>query len=155
PWDDRKLQVSFATFRDKLRPGARETWRVKVRAPEGTPPEAAAAEVLAAMSDRSLDLIAPFRVPDPLSLYPTYSWGRSLSTNLGRPGGWWRLAAGGEVTFGELTTRDGRFTQTVNVVAESPLLDERRLSSAAAYSAEVLTVTGMAALGSSPGYYDF
>src|SRR5262249_14494765 len=27
PWDDRKLQLSFATFRDKIRPGSLEKWR--------------------------------------------------------------------------------------------------------------------------------
>ena len=30
PWDDRTLDVAFSTFRDKLRPGDRETWRITV-----------------------------------------------------------------------------------------------------------------------------
>ncbi len=37
PWDDKKLSVSFATFRDKLKPGQNETWTVKVAAPGGRP----------------------------------------------------------------------------------------------------------------------
>ncbi|HEX4965243.1 MAG TPA: MG2 domain-containing protein [Thermoanaerobaculia bacterium] len=156
PWDDRKLQVSFATFRDKLRPGARETWKVKVRAPAGAPPEAAAAEVLAAMSDRSLDLIAPFTVPDPLGLYPTQTWVPDMSTNLRGSGGWWRIAAGGGVTFGELTTQDGRVAQTVYVVGESSLMDERRVSMAATVrSVDGVVLIDMQALGSPSAYYDF
>src|SRR5262249_12922739 len=31
PWDDRELKVTFATFRDRLRPGQTETWRVTVK----------------------------------------------------------------------------------------------------------------------------
>ena len=70
PWDDKELKVSFATFRDKLRPGARETWKVKVDAARGARPERVAAELLAYMYDRSLDAFAPHSPPDPLSLYP-------------------------------------------------------------------------------------
>ena len=56
PWDDRELKLYFATFRDELRPGGRETWRVSV---EGASAEAGAAELLAYMYDRSLDVFAP------------------------------------------------------------------------------------------------
>ena len=70
PWDDKKLSVSFATFRDKLRPGQRETWTVRIAAPGGGPVENAAAELLAYMYDRSLDAFVPHNAPDPLSLYP-------------------------------------------------------------------------------------
>ena len=31
PWQDRTLDVAFSTFRDRLRPGDRETWRVTVK----------------------------------------------------------------------------------------------------------------------------
>ena len=31
PWDNKELAVEFATFRDKLRPGSKETWRVTVK----------------------------------------------------------------------------------------------------------------------------
>ncbi len=63
PWDNKELGVSFATFRDKLTPGGRETWRVTVKTPAGKPAEKGAAELLAYMYDRSLDIFAPHRPP--------------------------------------------------------------------------------------------
>ena len=63
PWDDRELKVEVASFRDKLRPGAKETFKVTVRGPPSAKPEAAAAELLAYMYDRSLDLFAPHSPP--------------------------------------------------------------------------------------------
>lgn len=83
PWDDKELTVSFATFRDKLTPGGRETWKVKVSAPKGGKPEQAAAEILAYMYDRSLDAFVGHHPPSPLSLYPNRTstdWSRA---NLG------------------------------------------------------------------------
>ncbi len=83
PWDDKELKVSFATFRDKLRPGARETWKVKVEAPKGSKSEQAAAELLAYMYDRSLDAFVGHYPPNPLSVYPNRAgtdWSRA---NLG------------------------------------------------------------------------
>ncbi|MBM3266050.1 MAG: hypothetical protein FJZ01_00240 [Candidatus Sericytochromatia bacterium] len=80
PWDDKQLQVSFSTFRDKLRPGGRETWKVTVKGPKGAPVEAGGAELLAYMYDRSLDLFAPHAPADPLALYPNrtgVSWARA------------------------------------------------------------------------------
>lgn len=71
PWDDRELKLEFSTFRDRIRPGTRETWRVKVTSPSGKPVEAGAAELLAYMYDRSLDVFAPHHPPSILSLYPS------------------------------------------------------------------------------------
>lgn len=92
PWDDRRLQVEVATFRDRIRPGTRETWTVKVRpgAAEGGEEEAAAAELLAYLYDRSLDLFAPHQPADPLSLYPN---------TLGA--GWSASSLGSSPTYGE------------------------------------------------------
>ena len=70
PWDDKELSLEFATFRDKLRPGAKETWRVTVRGPKGAKVEAGAAELLAYMYDQSLDLFAKHVPPSVASLYP-------------------------------------------------------------------------------------
>ncbi len=81
PWDDKELKVSFETFRDRLTPGSRETWKVKVEGPRG---EHAAAELLAYMYDRSLDAFAGHYPPSPLSLYPNRTaieWSR---TSLGQ-----------------------------------------------------------------------
>ena len=55
-WDNKKLVVDYATFRDKLRPGSPETWTLKVKHADGSPIHAAA---LASMYDASLDQIAP------------------------------------------------------------------------------------------------
>jgi uncharacterized protein YfaS (alpha-2-macroglobulin family) len=70
PWDNRELQVQYETFRDLLRPGARETWRVKVTrtGPQGAEP--AVAELLAYMYDRSLDAYEGHYPPRPLGLFP-------------------------------------------------------------------------------------
>ena len=83
PWDDKELKIGFSTFRDTLRPGARETWKVKVEAPKSSKEERAAAELLAYMYDRSLDAFVGHSPPDPLSIYPTRTgtdWSRA---NLG------------------------------------------------------------------------
>jgi uncharacterized protein YfaS (alpha-2-macroglobulin family) len=71
PWDDRELKLEFATFRDRIRPGTRETWRVTVTSPSGKPVEAGAAELLGYMYDRSLDVFAPHSPPSVLGLYPS------------------------------------------------------------------------------------
>ena len=70
PWDDRELKVEFATFRDKLRPGGKETWRVTVSAPSGKSVDAGAAELLAYMYDRSLDIFARHAPPEARSCPP-------------------------------------------------------------------------------------
>ncbi|MBI5546452.1 MAG: hypothetical protein HY901_21430, partial [Deltaproteobacteria bacterium] len=82
PWDDKELKVDFASFRDRVRPGDQETWRVTVKAPTGRL-EAGTAEVLAYMYDRSLDLFAPHQPPNVLSLYPTRNVAAQTRTSLG------------------------------------------------------------------------
>ena len=86
PWDDRALEVSFSTFRDRLRPGGHETFRVKVKPVEGagTAAELPTAEVLAYMYDRSLDLFAPHNPPSPLSLFPARQGMSWVSNSLGQ-----------------------------------------------------------------------
>ncbi len=84
PWDNKELGISFASFRDKLTPGGRETWRVTVKTPDGKKAVQGAAEILAYMYDRSLDLFAPHRPPRLLGLYPnrtgTAWWDAALGT---------------------------------------------------------------------------
>lgn len=65
PWDNKNLQISFESFRNLLFPGQKETWVVKILGPKA---EAAAAEVLAYMYDRSLDFFVPHQYPSPSSL---------------------------------------------------------------------------------------
>ncbi len=98
PWQDRELQVRFASFRDLLRPGNRETWRVEVQGFEGEALAAGAAEVLAYMYDRSLDIFAPHTPPNVASLYPTRSSLGSLQVSLGSRGEIWSDGSG----FGSL-----------------------------------------------------
>lgn len=53
------LQLSIATFRDKLQPGQRETWRVTIHQANG---KAADAELLATLYDQSLDIFRLHRL---------------------------------------------------------------------------------------------
>ncbi|UYZ63085.1 alpha-2-macroglobulin family protein [Hymenobacter weizhouensis] len=69
------LALSIATFRDKLQPGQRETWRVTIRQANGQP---APAELLATLYDKSLDAFRmhDFAAPafsEPYS-QPTLAW---------------------------------------------------------------------------------
>ncbi|HEY8206363.1 MAG TPA: MG2 domain-containing protein, partial [Myxococcaceae bacterium] len=69
PRDDKALQVELTTFRDLVRPGAKERFQVKISGPEGAV-AAGAAEVLAYMYDRSLDFFAPHAPPSLEAIYP-------------------------------------------------------------------------------------
>lgn len=52
PWSNKDLQVSTVTYRDKLLPGSKETWKVKI---SGLKTDQLAAELLTSMYDASLD----------------------------------------------------------------------------------------------------
>lgn len=54
PAPEKKLQLKWTTFRDKLRPGQQEEWKLTVLYPDGSPAEA---EMLATMYDASRDKI--------------------------------------------------------------------------------------------------
>ena len=56
PYSNKVLDIEFSTFRDKLYPGQDEEWRIKISGPKK---EKAAAEMVAAMYDASLDVFAP------------------------------------------------------------------------------------------------
>lgn len=85
---DKTLVMKWDVFRDKLRPGEKEEWRLTIKTPQGTP---AAAEMLATMYDASLDKIwkrnQSLQVTYPL-LLPTSFW---MANNRGRNGFnfWW------------------------------------------------------------------
>lgn len=67
PYTNKQLDVSFETFRNKLQPGEKEEWRLKIRGPKG---EKVAAEMLASLYDASLDA---FRANNfNFSIYPHY-----------------------------------------------------------------------------------
>ena len=52
PFSNKELKMETTTFRDKLTPGQKEEWRLKISGPKG---EKVAAEMLAGMYDASLD----------------------------------------------------------------------------------------------------
>lgn len=56
PFTNKKLNVTFQSFRNKLLPGQNEEWRLTVKGSKG---EKVAAEMLAALYDASLDAIKP------------------------------------------------------------------------------------------------
>jgi hypothetical protein len=56
PWTSKELSFSFETFRDKLQPGQKEEWKIKIT---GSKKDKVAAEMVAAMYDASLDAFRP------------------------------------------------------------------------------------------------
>ena len=68
PYSNKKLGIAFETFRNKLDPGAKESWKIRISAATGKP---VSAEFLAGMYDASLDL---FRANEwAFSLYQFYA----------------------------------------------------------------------------------
>ncbi len=91
PWSDRRLDVSFSTFRDRLRPGAKDRFAITVRGDDGKLAAEGSAEVLASMYDRSLDALREFERPSLDALYPRWSWMPGWTqTTLGSSGAIWQ-----------------------------------------------------------------
>jgi uncharacterized protein YfaS (alpha-2-macroglobulin family) len=85
PWTNKQLNVSFETFRNKILPGSKEEWKLKISGSNG---DVVAAELLASMYDASLDVFAAnywgFNIHP--YFYQTYSWStdnnfQSISSN--------------------------------------------------------------------------
>ena len=55
PMPDKRIMLTWHTFRDKLTPGAEETWVLKATYPDGAPADA---QLIATLYDQSLDQIA-------------------------------------------------------------------------------------------------
>lgn len=68
---NRTLQMKWEVFRDRLRPGQEEEWRLVVTTPEGLP---ASAEILALMYDASLDKLYPNRQLWGVFFAPQLDW---------------------------------------------------------------------------------
>ena len=60
PWTNKKLSVAWEHFVSKLQPGQRETWTAVITGPDA---KHAAAEMVAALYDRSLDAYLPHAWP--------------------------------------------------------------------------------------------
>ncbi|MBL7882528.1 MAG: hypothetical protein JNL69_00550, partial [Bacteroidia bacterium] len=56
PYTNKQLDIEFETFRNKLQPGQKEEWRVKIKDKKG---EKLAAEMMATLYDASLDAFKP------------------------------------------------------------------------------------------------
>ena len=80
PLPDKHLKLEWQTFRDKLLPGTKEEWSVKIVKPDGTPAEAQLAAVL---YDKSLDQLSQHSwsfwpivsLPMPSTQWYTAAWG--------------------------------------------------------------------------------
>ncbi len=70
PWEDKALQLEYSTFRDTLRPGGKETFRLTVKN-QGKTVEAGSTEVVASMYDQSLDLFGKLQIPNLSGIWPT------------------------------------------------------------------------------------
>jgi len=55
PMPDKKLRLTWETFRNRLVPGQQEEWRLKIQNPDGTPADAS---LMAVLYDKSLDQIS-------------------------------------------------------------------------------------------------
>lgn len=75
---NRTLQMKWEVFRDRLRPGQEEEWRLVVTTPEGLP---ASAEMLALMYDASLDKLYPNRQSWGVFFAPQLDW-RNVRLNM-------------------------------------------------------------------------
>lgn len=76
PWSDKQLRVEWISFRDKMLPGAKEEWRLRITGPKK---EHLAAQVLATMYDASLDrfVMPSWWIQVWQTTYPERSWGRA------------------------------------------------------------------------------
>ena len=89
PWSNKQLQVEWQSFRDKLLPGAKEEWRLRIRGPRK---EQVAAQVLSVLYDASLDRFAPHEwrmdiwSDNPVEL----GWNNASPFGPVTGGGWWQ-----------------------------------------------------------------
>ncbi len=106
PWDDRRLDVGFESFRDRLRPGSQESFRITVKGPDDRAVAEGTVELLASMYDRSLDLFAPHQPANPLTLYPQRASLPPLRASLGTAPIVWRSGHGTDVSMPPEPTPD-------------------------------------------------
>lgn len=66
PWTNKQLTIKWEHFVSKLQPGGKETWTAIVEGPDS---QTAAAEMVAAMYDASLDAFAPHGWPGGMSVF--------------------------------------------------------------------------------------
>lgn len=74
PLPEKKLNIAWKTFRNRLTPGQKEEWTLKITTPDGKP---AKAQLMSVLYDKSLDQIAP------------HSWKMSLGFSQWLPSCYW------------------------------------------------------------------
>lgn len=89
PRPNKKLQMTWKTFRDKLQPGSREKWVLNIKGVDGKAPDA---QLMATLYDASLDQLVKHNWQMNLDLprtIPTYYWrgshNRSVSLGVSFP----------------------------------------------------------------------
>ena len=75
PLPEKKLNVAWKTFRNRLTPGQKEEWTLRITTPDGKP---AKAQLMSVLYDKSLDQIAP------------HSWNFSLGFYQSLPNCYWK-----------------------------------------------------------------
>lgn len=75
PLPEKKLNIVWKTFRNRLTPGQKEEWTLKITTPDGKP---AKAQLMSVLYDKSLDQIAP------------HSWKMSLGFSQWLPSCYWK-----------------------------------------------------------------
>lgn len=74
PLPEKKMNIAWKTFRNRLTPGQKEEWTLKITTPDGKP---AKAQLMGVLYDKSLDQIAP------------HSWKMSLGFSQWLPSCFW------------------------------------------------------------------
>lgn len=75
PLPEKKLNIAWKTFRNRLTPGQKEEWTLRITTPDGKP---AKAQLMSVLYDKSLDQIAP------------HSWNFSLDFYQSLPNCYWK-----------------------------------------------------------------
>ena len=75
PLPEKKLNIAWKTFRDRLTPGQKEKWTLQITTPDGKP---AKAQLMSVLYDKSLDQLAE------------HSWKMSLGFSQWLPSCYWR-----------------------------------------------------------------
>lgn len=75
PLPEKKLNIAWKTFRNRLTPGQKEEWTLKITTPDGKP---AKAQLMSVLYDKSLDQITP------------HSWNLSLGFYQSLPNCYWK-----------------------------------------------------------------
>ena len=79
PLPEKKLNIAWKTFRNRLTPGQKEEWTLKITTPDGKP---AKAQLMSVLYDKSLDQITPHSWNFSLGFYqslPNCYWKHNLS----------------------------------------------------------------------------